>query len=69
VLGTLASAPSDWLMSLQVAKSLPFGGRLSFYAFNALDRRGRFAASGSAARVYPQVRYGAEITLPLTGWR
>ena len=34
------TGPVDWLFSLQVAKTLPAGGRLSFYAFNALDRVG-----------------------------
>jgi ferric enterobactin receptor len=57
--------PGDWLASLQVAKSLPFGGRLSFYAFNALDRQGRFALSGLSARPFAATRFGLELTLPL----
>src|SRR5206468_11019949 len=31
--------PVDWLFSLQASKTLPLGGRLSVYAFNALDRQ------------------------------
>lgn len=58
--------PSDWMMSLQVAKSLPAGGRLSFYAFNVLDRQGRITGSGGS-RQFPGMRFGAELTIPL-GW-
>ena len=58
--------PSDWMMSLQVAKSLPAGGRLSFYAFNVLDRQGRITRAGGN-RQFPGMRFGAELTFPL-GW-
>jgi hypothetical protein len=58
------SAPADWLLSLQVSKTLAGHGRLSFYAFNALDREGRFAAAGVSARPYPAMRYGLELLLP-----
>jgi hypothetical protein len=57
--------PGDWMANLQLAKSLPFGGRLSFYAFNALDRQGRFAAGGLSARPFSPTRFGLELTLPL----
>ena len=62
----------DWLLSLQVAKTLPGEGRLSFYAFNALDREGSFGTAGAGARLFPRIRYGVEATIPLsafTGWR
>jgi hypothetical protein len=57
-------APSDWLMSLQVAKALPGDGRLSFFAFNATDRTGRYAQPGVAPRPYGPMRFGLELTLP-----
>ena len=56
--------PADWFLTLQVSKTLPLGGRLSFYAFNALDRQGRIA-SAIAARTFPRLRFGLEVTLPL----
>jgi hypothetical protein len=63
--------PSDWLMSLQVSKSLPWGGRLSFYAFNTTDRAGRYETSGFAPRPFPPTRFGLELTMPLgpAAWR
>ncbi|GAC1583805.1 MAG: hypothetical protein NVS3B18_16800 [Candidatus Dormibacteria bacterium] len=59
------SAASDWLFSLQVTKTLPLDGRLSVFAFNALDRVGRYATAGRGARLYSPLRYGVEMTLPL----
>ncbi len=62
----------DWLFSLQVAKAVAGTGRVSFYAFNALDRLGRPATLGRASRIFPRVRFGVELTLPtsaLTGLR
>lgn len=58
--------PSDWLLSLQVAKSLPLRGRLLFYAFNAFNKVGNFGDATTAARLYPSARFGLEVTMPLT---
>ena len=55
----------DWLMNLQVSKTLPRGGRLSFFAFNVLDRRGRFGGSGYDPRPYPGLRFGVDLSMPL----
>ncbi len=57
--------PDDWLLSLQVSKTLPLGGRFSFYAFNALDREGRFARAGTTPRPFPRMRFGLDIAMPL----
>jgi hypothetical protein len=62
-----ASTPADWMMSLQIAKTLPFGGRLNFFAFNALDRQGRLSQSGLGSRAYPPLRYGLTLMMPLGG--
>jgi hypothetical protein len=61
--------PSDWLFSLQVAKSLPAGGRLSFYAFNAFNRIGHYGEASVATRLFPSARFGLEVTMPVAGWR
>jgi hypothetical protein len=55
--------PSDWLMSLQIAKSIGRNGRMSFYVFNLTDN---FATFNSVAllRRLPSSRFGAELTLP-----
>ena len=52
-------------MNLQVSKTLPRGGRLSFFAFNVLDRRGRFGGSGYDPRPYPGLRFGVDLSMPL----
>mgnify|MGYP001593462251 CR=1 FL=1 len=57
--------PVDWLFNLQVSKSLPLDGRLSFYAFNAFDRLGNFGGRTTVPRLFPSTRFGLEITLPL----
>ena len=62
----LNETPPDWLMSLQVSKTLPRGGRLSFFAFNVLDRRGR-REPGVGIRVFPELEFGVEAMLPLGG--
>jgi hypothetical protein len=62
-------SPADWLFSLQVSKTLPLDGRLSFYAFNAFDRIGSYGGRTTVPRIYPSVRFGAEVTLPLLGLR
>ena len=54
---------NDWIMGLQVAKSLPGAGRLGFYAFNVLDRPGAI----ERGRVYAPLRFGVEVTMPLAG--
>ena len=53
-------------MSVQVSKTLPLDGRLNFWAFNLLDRRGiRGGVLGVQSRIYPAVRVGLEVTLPV----
>ena len=67
-LGVLTSpqeAPVDWLFGLQVSKSLPLDGRLSFYAFNAFDRIGSYGGRTTAPRLFPAARFGLEVTMPL----
>jgi len=59
------SPAPDWLLSLQVTKSIFGTGRLSFYAFNALDRLGQAAVDVRAARIFAPSRFGLEVTLPL----
>jgi hypothetical protein len=54
--------PDDWIFSLQVAKSVGAGGRLSFYVFNALDKLATFG--GGVVRTLPASRFGAELSLP-----
>jgi ferric enterobactin receptor len=61
----LRRTPADWMMGLQVSKSLPLDGRLSFWAFNVLDRQGYFVEGEVQARLYPSTRFGLELTLPL----
>lgn len=56
--------PSDWLLSLQVSKTLPGNGSLSFFAFNALDRRGRFGEPGVPPRGHPRMQFGLDVTMP-----
>jgi hypothetical protein len=60
---TNVQQPDDWMMSLQVAKSIGADGRLSFYVFNVLDKLANFGARG-AVRALPSTRFGAELTLP-----
>jgi hypothetical protein len=55
------STAADWMASLQVRKTLPAGGQLSFYAFNVFDRLGRLD------RTYPSLRFGIELSMPLGG--
>lgn len=58
-------APPGLLFGLQVSKTLPLDGRLSFYAFNLFDQRGNYGDRTTTARLYPAFRYGLELTLPL----
>lgn len=57
--------PADWLLSVQISKTLPRGGRLSFFAFNALDKRGTFTEATQDVRFFPSLRFGVEATIPL----
>ncbi|MEX1050050.1 MAG: TonB-dependent receptor, partial [Gemmatimonadales bacterium] len=58
--------PADVLTSLQVSKTLPFGGEFRFYAFNAIDRLGRAPEVVPArTRSWPPLRFGFELTAPL----
>lgn len=68
---TTAYAPGpDWLFSLQVAKTVFTDGRFSFYAFNALDRVGIPETDARAARLFPRLRFGAELSIPTAAlWR
>jgi outer membrane receptor protein involved in Fe transport len=59
------STPADWLFSLQVSKTLPLDGMLSFYAFNSFDRIGMYPERDNGARLYPGARFGVEATFPL----
>lgn len=61
--------PVDWLFSLQVAKTLPAGGRLAFYAFNTFDRVGNFGDRFTTQRLFSPMRFGLEVTMPVPGWR
>jgi outer membrane receptor protein involved in Fe transport len=65
VLNSPQEAPVDWLFGLQVSKSLPLDGRLSFYAFNAFDRIGSYGGRTTAPRLFPSARFGLEVTMPL----
>ncbi len=56
-------AAGDWLMSIQVSKTLPLEGRLSFYAFNALDRVGKYSRPGLGPRLHPPIRFGLEVSM------
>lgn len=59
------TSPADWLFNLQVSKTLPFDGRLAFYAFNAFDRVGTYGDGIAISRIYPRRRFGLEVTFPL----
>jgi hypothetical protein len=59
----------DWIFNLQVSKTLPFKGRFSFYAFNALDKIGYYGGRTIAPRLYPPTRFGLELTMPLQSSR
>lgn len=56
-------APADWLMSVQVSKTLPLDGRLAFYAFNAFNRPGRYGSAGQQQRIFSPLRFGLDVTL------
>lgn len=61
----------DWMLGLQVAKSLPLAGRLTFYGFNVLDRKGQLARGNRQSRLYQPMRFGVEVSMPFgpaRGW-
>jgi hypothetical protein len=68
---TLSRQPDDWMMSIQIAKSVGTQGRLSLYFFNVLDKLVTFG--GGTARGLPSSRFGAELTMPMSvierAWR
>ena len=59
-----ASPLPDWLLSLQVAKTVFGDGRFAFYAFNVLDRLGMPATDSRNARLFPRLRFGVELSVP-----
>lgn len=56
-----------WLLSLQASLELPWDGRLSVWAFNALDRPGSPGGNDRSRRVLPSPRFGLEGIFRL-GW-
>lgn len=65
--GTLKNpkrADADWLMSLQVSKTLPLGGELRLWVFNVFDRRGTYPEADKLWRPYRPMRFGVELTVP-----
>lgn len=58
------SPPSDWMLNLQIAKTIFGEGRLSLYAFNALDRLGKPETSLRNGRLFPRFRVGLEVSAP-----
>lgn len=62
-------APPDWVFSLQVSKTMPLSGRLSFYAFNALDRIGVYGGGAVRPQLYASTRFGVEFSAPLAAQR
>lgn len=60
----IRSTPADWMMGIQVSKALPLDGRLSFWAFNSLDRRGYQIEADVQPRLYASRRFGLELTVP-----
>jgi len=61
-------SPTDWLLSLQVSKTLPLDGRLSVYAYNALDKIGKWGSAAESAILYAETRFGVEIMMPLAAF-
>lgn len=49
------------MMGIQASKALPLDGELRFWAFNALDRVGRYPGAGTSARLYSRMRFGLEM--------
>ncbi|HEY2853677.1 MAG TPA: TonB-dependent receptor [Gemmatimonadaceae bacterium] len=57
--------PVDWILNLQISKSMPGDGRLSFYAFNALDKVGSYGNATVAAHLYAPTQFGLELSMPM----
>ncbi len=57
----------DWFLSLQITLDLPFNGRLSLWAFNALDRPGARGNEDQSPRFNRGLRFGLEGAFRL-GW-
>ena len=57
----------DWFLSLQATLDLPFDGRLSLWAFNALDRPGTRGNENQSPRFNRGLRFGLEGAFRL-GW-
>jgi hypothetical protein len=57
--------PVDWILNLQISKSMPGDGRLSFYAFNALDKVGSYGSGVVTAHLYPPTQFGLELSMPI----
>ena len=58
----------DWMVHFQVSKTLPLDGQLRVWAFNFFDRRGQPWEGDRLGRLYPPVRFGAEVTFPTAGF-
>ena len=56
------------MLSVQVSKTFPLNGRLSFWAFNLLDRRGILGDGNVRSRRYSGMRFGLECTMPVRGF-
>lgn len=67
VFATPEEVVPDWLLSLQLSLDLPYDGRLSLWAFNALDRPGGRGDDDFRPRFLPALRFGLEGALRL-GW-
>lgn len=67
------TTPSDWMMAIQVSKTLPLEGELRFWGYNALDRVGQYQEGGQQPRLYPRVRFGVELRMAprvlMGGWQ
>ena len=64
---TRSVSPADWMLSFQVSKTLPLNGQINLWFFNAFDRRGVGFQPDERPRLYPDVRFGLEVLLPLRG--
>jgi hypothetical protein len=67
---TVPQSPApDWMLNVQVAKTVFEEGRLSFYAFNALDRLGQPETGLRTSRLFPRMRFGLELAVPTAALR
>jgi outer membrane receptor protein involved in Fe transport len=57
----------DWIMGLNLSARLPMNGRLSLFAFNALDRDGRREDERYQRRRWPSMRFGLQVYMPFDG--